>query len=69
MIPYFCPGLKNESLKTKGTFLYEIITKVLITCRFNDKILGHHFLVHEGFVIMMFYVLQEPKSGNPKSYH
>ena len=43
-------------------------TKVLITCWFNDKILDCHFLVHEGFVIMMFYVLQEPKSGNPKSY-
>ena len=25
-------------------------TKVLITCWFNDKILGDHFLVHEGCV-------------------
>ena len=44
-------------------------TKVLITCRFDDKILDDHFLVHEGCVIMMFYVPQEPKSGHPKFYH
>ena len=43
--------------------------KVLITCRFNDYILDDHFLVHEGCVIMMFYVPQEPKSGHPKFYH
>jgi hypothetical protein len=43
-------------------------SKVLITCRFNDRILGDHFLVHEGCVIMMFYVPQEPKSGHPKFY-
>ena len=41
-------------------------TKVLITSRFNDKILGYHFLVHDGCVIMMFYIPEEPKSGNPK---
>ena len=41
-----------------------LCTKVLITSRFNDKILDDHFLVHEGCVIMMFYVPQEPKSGN-----
>ena len=45
------------------------INKVLITCRFNDKILEYHFLVHEGCMIMMFYVPQEPKSGAPKFYH
>ena len=42
-----------------------ISTKVLISFWFNDKILRYHFLVHEGWVIMKFYVLQEPKSGNP----
>ena len=42
---------------------------VLITCRFNDEILGDHFLIHEGCVIMIFYVPQEPKSGQPKFYH
>ena len=36
---------------------------------FNDEILGCHFLVHEGGVVIMFYVLQEPKSGKPKFYH
>ena len=46
-----------------------IITKVLITSRFNDKILDDHFLVHEGCVIMMFYVPQELKNGHPKFYH
>ena len=44
-------------------------TKVFITCRFNDKILGDHFLVHESCVIMMLDVPQEPKSGHPKFYH
>ena len=34
--------------------------KVLTTCRFNDQILGYHFLAHEGCVIMIFYVPQEP---------
>ena len=38
-------------------------SNVHITCRFNDKILGYHFLVHEGCVIMMFYVPKAPKSG------
>ena len=42
---------------------------VLITSQFNDKILDDHFLVHKGFVIMMFYVLQEPKSGNRKFHY
>ena len=46
-----------------------LVSKVLITSWFNDKILEHHFLVHEGCVIMMFYVPQEPKSGHPKFYH
>ena len=41
-----------------------MLTKVLITCWFNDKILDDHFLVHDGRVIMMFYVPQEPKSGH-----
>ena len=31
-----------------------LVSKVLITSWFNDKILEHHFLVHEGCVIMMF---------------
>ena len=43
--------------------------KVLITCQFNDKIFGYHFLVHEGCVIMMFYAQQELKSGNRKFHH
>ena len=38
-----------------------LIIKVLITSRCNHKILGCHFLVHEGCVIMMFNVPQEPK--------
>ena len=46
-----------------------VLFKVLITCRFNDKIFVYHFLVHEGCMIMMFFVLQEPKSDNPKFYH
>ena len=29
---------------------------VLITCRFNNKILDDHFLVHKDCMIMMFYV-------------
>ena len=45
------------------------ITKVLITSRCNHNIFGYHFLVHEGCVILMFNVLQEPKSGNPKFYY
>ena len=43
MVAYFEPNSK--------------VAKVLITCRFNDKSLGYHFLVLEGCVIMMFYVL------------
>ena len=27
------------------TLNFNVTTKVLITCRFNDKILGYHFLV------------------------
>ena len=45
---------------------YWVGSKVFITCRFNYKILDDHFLVHEGCVIMMFYVPQESKSGHPK---
>ena len=44
-------------------------TKVFITSQFYDKILEDHFLVHEGFVIMMFYIPQEPKNGPSKFYH
>ena len=51
-----------------GTKLNQM-PKVLITCGFNDKIFGYHFLVHEGCMIMMFYVPQEPKSCNRKFYH
>ena len=47
-------------------WLHLSAAKVLITCWFNDKILVYHFLVHEGCVIMMFYLLQQPKSGNQK---
>ena len=51
------------------TMVYLTGTKVVITCQFNDKIFGYHFLVHGGCLIMMFYVPQEPKSGNRNFYH
>ena len=57
----------------KHQLLGWIFAKVLITSRFHDKILEHHFLVHEGCVIMMLYIPKEPesepKSGVPKFYH
>jgi hypothetical protein len=65
---YMPPLLKTKNNNSTKS-VYALAFKVLITSRFNDKILGYHFLVHEGCVIMMFYVPQEPKSGNPKFYH
>ena len=41
--------------------------KVLITSRFNDKILGYHFLVPVEYNTSCN--LHEPKSGNPKFHH
>ena len=35
----------------------------VIMYKTNDKILDYHFLVHKGFVSMMFYV---PRDGNQK---
>ena len=60
LIKVACSG---KAEKEKKKFI-----KILITCWFNDKILGYHFLVPEGCMIMMFYVPQEPKSGAPKFY-
>ena len=56
----YCPGhvLAQIILSMKKT---PSVSKVLIISRFNDKILEHHFLVHEGCVILMFYLPQEPK--------
>ena len=31
---------------------------------FNDKILGYHFLVHEGYMIMMFHRNQKVVTQN-----